>query len=52
MIGERDPEKVSKALFGLKDREYYFRYKKQELETGEIDEIILTRRRLQGGTER
>jgi nucleoside-diphosphate-sugar epimerase len=40
MIGQRDPEKVSKALFGLKDREYYFRYKRQELPTEEIEEII------------
>jgi nucleoside-diphosphate-sugar epimerase len=41
MIGQRDPEKVSKALFGLKDREYYFRYKKHELPKEEIDEIIV-----------
>jgi nucleoside-diphosphate-sugar epimerase len=27
-IGQKDPEKVSKALFGLKKREYYFRYKR------------------------
>ena len=28
MFGASDPEKISKALFGLKEKEYYFRYKK------------------------
>ena len=28
MVGEKDPEKISKALFGLKEKEYYFRYKR------------------------
>jgi nucleoside-diphosphate-sugar epimerase len=41
MIGQRDPERVSKALFGLKDREYYFRYKKQELSSEEVGEILV-----------
>jgi nucleoside-diphosphate-sugar epimerase len=27
-IGQKDPEKISKALFGLKKREYFFRYKR------------------------
>ena len=40
MIGERDSEKVSKTLFGLKDREYYFRYKRHEAAKEETDEII------------
>ena len=40
MIGQQDPEKVSSALFGLKDREYYFRFKKSEHSREEIDEAI------------
>jgi nucleoside-diphosphate-sugar epimerase len=40
MIGERDPERVSRALFGLKDREYFFRYKKIDLPREEIDRTI------------
>jgi nucleoside-diphosphate-sugar epimerase len=40
MIGQKDPEKVSKALFGLKDREYYFRYKKHGLSPDEIETIL------------
>ncbi len=27
-IGQKNPEKISKALFGLKKREYFFRYKR------------------------
>ena len=40
MIGERDPEKVSKALFGLKDKEYYFRYRKNHLPREEIEKRL------------
>ena len=40
MIGQGDAEKIAKNLFGLKDREYYFRYKRHELSKDEIDEII------------
>lgn len=31
-----DPDRVAKALFGLKDREYYFRYKRRRLPKAEI----------------
>jgi len=37
MIGEKDTEKVSKALFGLKQKEYYFRYKGPDVSGEEID---------------
>jgi nucleoside-diphosphate-sugar epimerase len=40
MIGERDPEKISRALFGLKDREYFFRYRKIDLPREEIERTI------------
>jgi nucleoside-diphosphate-sugar epimerase len=40
MIGQEDSEKVAKNLFGLKDREYYFRYKRHELPSDEIEKII------------
>ncbi|MFQ5526479.1 MAG: SDR family oxidoreductase [Thermoanaerobaculia bacterium] len=36
MIGRRDPRQLARALFGLKDREYYFRYKRHEAEPDEI----------------
>ena len=39
-IGQRDPEKVSKALFGLKKKEYYFRYKKPEVSREEIETLL------------
>ena len=45
MIGERDPERVSRALFGLKDKEYYFRYKKRRLEGEEIHQRLVELRR-------
>lgn len=35
-IGVQDHEKISSALFGLKDREYYFRYKKDLLSSEEL----------------
>lgn len=37
MIGEKDSERVSKRLFGLKEKHYYFRYKKHQLSREEID---------------
>ncbi|MCB1054506.1 MAG: SDR family oxidoreductase [Acidobacteria bacterium] len=36
--GLKDPEKVSRALFGLKEREYYFRYKKPPIARQEIED--------------
>lgn len=38
-ITGRDPERVSRALFGLKEREYYFRYRKHPHSRREIEEI-------------
>jgi nucleoside-diphosphate-sugar epimerase len=35
-IGEEDVTKVSKALFGLKEKEYYFRYKRLPYDRKEI----------------
>ena len=40
MIGQRDPKKVARVLFGLKDREYYFRYKRHALASDEIEARI------------
>ncbi len=40
MVGERDSERVSKALFGLKEKEFYFRYKKHHLEAEEIHDRL------------
>jgi nucleoside-diphosphate-sugar epimerase len=40
MVGNRDPEEVSKALFGLKQREYFFRYKRLVHSRQEITERI------------
>ncbi len=40
VIGQRDPEKVSKALFGLKRKEYFFRYKKPQRSYEEIQERL------------
>lgn len=37
LIGQSDVSKVSKALFGLKEKEYFFRFKKAPGEEGEID---------------
>ncbi len=37
MIGHRDPKKLARTLFGLKDREYYFRYKRHDLAREEIE---------------
>ena len=36
VLGVQDPEKISKLLFGLKDKDYYFRYKKPQLSRGEV----------------
>ena len=38
MVGSRDPERVAKALFGLKDRDYYFRYKKPQISREDIEQ--------------
>ncbi|HXE73670.1 MAG TPA: SDR family oxidoreductase [Candidatus Nitrosotenuis sp.] len=35
-VGARDPQKIAMALFGLKDREYYFRFKRDLLPREEI----------------
>ncbi len=37
MIGQRDPKRLARALFGLKNREYYFRYKRHYLEPDAIE---------------
>ena len=39
-IGQKDPTKVAKALFGLKEKEYYFRYKKQPATAEEIASLL------------
>ncbi|MEM7048688.1 MAG: SDR family oxidoreductase [Acidobacteriota bacterium] len=39
-VTRQDPTRVSKALFGLKDREYYFRYRKHPHSREEIDAIL------------
>jgi nucleoside-diphosphate-sugar epimerase len=38
-ITRQDPERVARALFGLKEREYYFRYKRPPHSRREIEEI-------------
>lgn len=35
-LGKKDPAAVSKTLFGLKQKEYYFRYKRHEMSAEEI----------------
>jgi nucleoside-diphosphate-sugar epimerase len=52
-FGAKDPTKLSKALFGLKEKEYYFRYKKPSATREEIDALLTeigdeARRRLDG----
>ncbi len=39
-LRQKDVSRVSKALFGLKDREYYFRYKRHPLPKQEIDILL------------
>ncbi len=39
-IGQHDPSKVAKALFGLKEREYYFRYRKLPASKEEIEALL------------
>ncbi len=39
-IGQKDPEKISKALFGLKKREYFFRYKRHPHTKEEVEASI------------
>ncbi len=38
-ITGQDPDRVARALFGLKQREYYFRYRKPPHSRSEIEEI-------------
>ncbi|MEE8524966.1 MAG: SDR family oxidoreductase [Thermoanaerobaculia bacterium] len=45
IVGQKDPEKISKALFGLKRKEYFFRYKKPPRSKQEIDERLEDLRR-------
>jgi len=40
VIGQKDPEKVSRALFGLKRKEYFFRYKKPQRGKQEIEDRL------------
>ncbi len=44
-IGQRDPTKVSKALFGLKEKEYYFRYKKPPASHEEVEALLAEQQR-------
>ena len=46
MVGEKDPEKISKALFGLKEKEYYFRYKGHDQSADEIQTRTATLRQV------
>ncbi|MEM7587768.1 MAG: SDR family oxidoreductase, partial [Acidobacteriota bacterium] len=39
-IGQSDPTRVSKVLFGLKKKEYYFRYKKPPISKEEIETVL------------
>ncbi len=39
-IGQKDPERISKALFGLKKREYFFRYKRHPHTKEEVEASI------------
>ncbi len=39
-LRRKDPTKVSKALFGLKEKEYYFRYKKETATKEEVDTLL------------
>ncbi len=39
-IGQRDPTRVSKALFGLKRKEYYFRYKKPPITHEQVEALL------------
>lgn len=46
MIGQRDPRKLARRLFGLKDREYYFRYKRPHLSHDEIESCLAELRKV------
>lgn len=39
-LRRKDPKEISKALFGLKDKEYFFRYKKHQATREEIDALL------------
>ena len=41
-IGEEDTTKVSKSLFGLKEKEYYFRYKRLPYEREDVKRKLAT----------
>ncbi|MEM7481208.1 MAG: SDR family oxidoreductase [Acidobacteriota bacterium] len=47
-VTRQDPEKIASALFGLKDREYFFRYKRHPHTREEIDQTL---ERLRGEAE-
>ncbi len=40
-LRQKDPSKVAKSLFGLKDRDYYFRYKRHPHSQEEISERLM-----------
>lgn len=44
-IGESDVSKVSSALFGLKEREYYFRYKRLPLDRKQVKQTLAEMKR-------
>jgi len=44
-LGHKHPDRVSEALFGLKDREYYFRFKRSDYSREEIDTSLIRLRR-------
>lgn len=39
-VGSKDPKKLAEQLFGLRRREFYFRYKGHQLKKAEIEERI------------
>jgi nucleoside-diphosphate-sugar epimerase len=40
MVGNKDPDEISRALFGLKQREYFFRYKRLVHSRQEVTETL------------
>lgn len=36
-LGSKDPKKIAESLFGLRQREFYFRYKRPRLKKADID---------------
>ena len=49
LIGGLDPEKVAKTLFGLKERQYYFRFKKLSPAPDEIERRVAAMREQAAG---